>query len=48
VGCAIGRVRLEEASRAMLYLWPALFIVLMLVTYFPWFVQVLPRLLGAA
>ncbi|MDQ3396666.1 MAG: TRAP transporter large permease subunit, partial [Deinococcota bacterium] len=46
VGCAIGNIRIEQASRAMLVLWPALFIVLMLVTYFPWFVNFLPSLFG--
>jgi tripartite ATP-independent transporter DctM subunit len=45
VGCAIGNIRIEQASRAMLVLWPALFIVLMLVTYFPWFVNFLPSLI---
>jgi tripartite ATP-independent transporter DctM subunit len=44
VGCAIGNIKLEQASRAMLVLWPAMFIVLMLVTYFPWFVTFLPSL----
>ncbi len=46
VGCAIGRIRIEEASRAMVYLWPPLVIVLILVTYFPWFVDVIPRMFG--
>ena len=46
VGCAIGKVRLEEASKAMVYLWPAMFAVLMLVTFFPWFVNVVPNLFG--
>ena len=44
VGCAIGDIRIEQASRAMLVLWPVMFIVLLLVTYFPWFVNVLPQL----
>ncbi len=47
VGCAIGNIRIEEASRAMLYLWPVMLVVLLLVTYFPWFVNVLPSLFGA-
>ena len=46
VGCAIGKIRIEEASRAMLYLWPAMVIVLLLVTYVPWFVTFLPNLLA--
>ena len=47
VGCAIGGIRIEQASRAMLYLWPVMLVVLLLVTYFPWFVNVLPSLFGA-
>ncbi len=45
VGCAIGNIRIERASRAMLYLWPAMLVVLLLVTYVPWFVTFLPNLL---
>lgn len=47
VGCAIGNIRIERASRAMLYLWPAMLVVLLLVTYFPWFVTALPDFLGS-
>ncbi|MGH6885197.1 MAG: TRAP transporter large permease [Geminicoccales bacterium] len=47
VGCAIGEVSIERASRALLPLWPAMLVALLLVTYFPWFVEVLPRTLGA-
>lgn len=47
VGSSIAKVRLEETSRALLNFWPAMLIVLLLVTFFPWFVEVLPRLLGA-
>ena len=46
VGCAIGGIRIEEASRAMLFLWPVMLVVLLLVTYVPWFVNVLPNLFG--
>lgn len=46
VGCAIGKIRIERASRAMVYLWPPLLLVLILVTYFPWFVEIVPRLFG--
>ena len=46
VGCAIGRIRIERASRAMVFLWPPLLVVLLLVTYFPWFVNVVPDLFG--
>lgn len=42
VGCAIGNIRIEQASRAMIYLWPALLVALLLVTFFPWFVEFLP------
>lgn len=44
VGCAIGKIRIERASKAMLYLWPAMVVVLLLVTYVPWFVTFLPNL----
>jgi tripartite ATP-independent transporter DctM subunit len=46
VGCAIGKIRIESASRAMIYLWPPLLLALILVTYFPWFVEVVPRAFG--
>jgi len=46
VGCAIGKIRIERASRAMVYLWPPLLLALILVTYFPWFVEVVPRAFG--
>jgi tripartite ATP-independent transporter DctM subunit len=46
VGSSIAKVRLEETSRALLNFWPAMLIVLLLVTFFPWFVEVLPRLVG--
>jgi len=42
VGCAIGGIRIEQASRAMIVLWPALLAALLLVTFFPWFVEFLP------
>ena len=48
VGCAIGNIRIERASRAMLYLWPAMVIVLLLVTYVPWFVNFLPSVFHVA
>ena len=46
VGCAIGGIRIEKASRAMLALWPAMITALLLVTFFPWFVEVLPNLVA--
>lgn len=45
VGCGVGRVPMEKVSRAMLYFWPPMLMVLLLVTYFPWFVEIVPRLL---
>ncbi|MEM7737423.1 MAG: TRAP transporter large permease subunit [Deinococcota bacterium] len=46
VGCAIGKIRIEDASKAMVFLWPVMVVVLLLVTYVPWFVTVLPNLLS--
>jgi tripartite ATP-independent transporter DctM subunit len=46
VGCAIGNIRIEDASKAMVFLWPVMVVVLLLVTYVPWFVTVLPNLLS--
>lgn len=46
VGCAIGNIKIEQASRAMVVLWPVMLVALLLVTYFPWFVTALPQLLG--
>lgn len=46
VGCAVGKVKIEEVSRAMLYFWPPMFLVLMIVTFFPSLVLWIPRLLG--
>jgi len=46
VGCAIGKIRIESASRAMVFLWPPMLLALILVTYFPWFVEVVPRAFG--
>lgn len=46
VGCAVGNIRIEQASRAMLYFWPAMVAALLLVTYIPWFVTFLPSLFG--
>jgi len=45
VGCAIGGIRIEQASRAMLVLWPALLAALLLVTFFPFTVEFLPSLI---
>ena len=46
VGCAIGGIRIEQASRAMVVLWPALLVALLLVTFVPFTVEFLPNLIG--
>ncbi|MEJ2292923.1 MAG: TRAP transporter large permease, partial [Deinococcales bacterium] len=47
VGCAIGEARIEDVSRAMVFFWPVMVGVLLLVTYVPWFIHVLPSLVGS-
>jgi len=42
VGCVVGRIRIEEAVRAI---WP-FYMALLLVTYVPWVSLGLPRLMG--
>lgn len=44
VGCMVGKTSIEKVSRAMLPLWPAMLAVLFLVTYVPWFTEVIPNL----
>ncbi|WP_229779589.1 TRAP transporter large permease [Deinococcus knuensis] len=44
VGCGVGQTTMEKVSRAMLYFWPPMFVALLLVTYFPWFVEFIPSL----
>ncbi len=44
VGCMVGKTTIEKTSRALLPLWPAMFAVLLLVTYIPWFTEFLPNL----
>jgi TRAP-type C4-dicarboxylate transport system permease large subunit len=46
VGCAVGGAKIEEVSRALLYLWPPMLVVLLIVTYWPGMVLWLPRLFG--
>jgi tripartite ATP-independent transporter DctM subunit len=43
VGCTVGDVTMERVSRSMLALWPAMVIVLMLVTYIPRLTTALPN-----
>jgi TRAP-type C4-dicarboxylate transport system permease large subunit len=45
VGCMVGKTTIEKVSKAMLPLWPAMLVVLLLVTYIPWFTEFLPNLL---
>jgi tripartite ATP-independent transporter DctM subunit len=42
VGCTVGGVTMERVSRAMLTLWPAMLVVLFLVTYIPWLTLAIP------
>jgi tripartite ATP-independent transporter DctM subunit len=42
VGCTVGKTTLEKCSKSMLILWPAMFAVLLLITYVPWFTTFLP------
>ncbi len=44
VGCMVGKTTIEKASRAMLPLWPAMLIVLFMVTYIPWFTEFIPNM----
>jgi tripartite ATP-independent transporter DctM subunit len=44
VGCMVGKTTIEKTSRALLPLWPAMLVVLFLVTYIPWFTEFLPNL----
>jgi tripartite ATP-independent transporter DctM subunit len=46
VGCAVGKVRMEEVMRGIWPFYGAMFAVLMLVTYLPAISLWLPRLLG--
>lgn len=45
-GCAVGKVSLEEATKNLLMLYPAMIFVLLLVTFCPSMVLYLPRLAG--
>jgi len=44
VGCAIGNVSIERVSRKLWPFWLSMFMILMLVTYFPIFSMWIPRL----
>lgn len=45
VGCAIGRIRMEELVKTMLPMWLAMIAVLMLITFVPEITMVVPNLL---
>jgi tripartite ATP-independent transporter DctM subunit len=45
VGCAVGKTTIERVSKAMVQFWPAMILVLLLVTYVPWFTTFLPNLI---
>jgi tripartite ATP-independent transporter DctM subunit len=44
VGCAIGDVSIERVSRKLWPFWLTMFVILMLVTYFPFFSMWIPRM----
>jgi TRAP-type C4-dicarboxylate transport system permease large subunit len=44
VGCMVGKTTMEKVSRALLPLWPAMLVVLFLITYIPWFTEVMPNM----
>ncbi|CAD5270222.1 conserved membrane hypothetical protein [Alteromonas sp. 38] len=46
ITCAIAKTKLENIIKPLLPLYFAMFVVLMLVTYVPWFSEALPRALG--
>lgn len=46
ITCAIAKTKLEEIIKPLLPLYLAMFFVLMLVTYFPWFSEAIPAMFG--
>ena len=46
VGCAIGKVSIERVSKALWPFWLSMFVILMLVTYFPFFSMWIPTVFG--
>jgi len=46
LGCGIGNTSIGKVIKPLLPLYAAMFIVLLLVTYFPWITLALPRLFG--
>lgn len=45
VGCAIGKISIEELSKIMIPFYFTMFVVLMIITYIPFVVMTLPRLM---
>ncbi|TFG91611.1 MAG: TRAP transporter large permease [Candidatus Atribacteria bacterium] len=45
VGCTVGKITIEEAAKSTLALWPAMIVVLLLVTFIPWLTMFLPDLI---
>lgn len=41
----VGKTTIEKVSKALLPLWPAMLVVLFLITYIPWFTEFLPNLI---
>ena len=46
VGCALGRTTVERVTRSLVLLWPAILVVLLLVTYLPQLTMWVPGLLS--
>jgi TRAP-type C4-dicarboxylate transport system permease large subunit len=46
VGCALGRTTVERVARSLVVLWPAILVVLLLVTYLPQLTLWVPSLLS--
>lgn len=46
VGCSVGKTTMEKTAKSTLVLWPAMIIVLLLITFVPWFTTFLPNLIN--
>ncbi|MBN2281105.1 MAG: TRAP transporter large permease [Candidatus Marinimicrobia bacterium] len=46
LGCGIGNTSIGKVIKPLMPLYAAMFVVLLLVTYFPWISEVLPKLFG--
>jgi len=46
VGCAVGKIKIEEAMRAIWPFYAAMVVALMAATYIPWITLVVPKYLG--